>query len=118
MILEKDREVVQGKEGDPGWEAFFGCDSPSPKHYDNSGGLSRNGYALQENFDDEFKALFDAFVAEHWDMMKVQPEKLSQGKRIYLHQGFDDVVKVEVICGDDFTDGLWYKGPLQVKYVY
>lgn len=60
--------------------------------------------------------MMDHFVSEHWDMMKVLPEKGNEGKRIYTHSGIEGKkdAKVEVLCGDDYFDGLWYKGPVKI----
>ena len=109
MILDQDRDPVQT-------DSKFWGDSPSPAVYDgeDENGCSRNGYTEQGAFDEAFKTLMEDFVNNHWDMMKVQKETRFKGKRVYEHQGHDNVL-VEIICGDDFTDGLWYKGPLKVS---
>ena len=113
MILDQDRDPVQGSEDE--LSPFFG-DSPASECYDDSGGNSNNGYAEQPAYDEAFKTLMDHFVSEHWDMMKVLPEKGNEGKRIYTHSGIEGKkdAKVEVLCGDDYFDGLWYKGPVKI----
>jgi len=108
MILDQDRVPVQGDEDD--LSPFFG-DSPASEVYEESA-----GYIEQPAYDEAFKTLLEDFLHKHWDMMKVQPEKGNEGKRIYIHSGIEgkDATKVEVLCGDDHFDGLWYQGPVKI----